>query len=66
MKRRINGQGGMIAVDRQGQVGIGFTTERMSWAVIGGKTSSELHNVKQGCVTFGIDPDERRTEYLSI
>ncbi len=33
MKRRLNGHGGLILVDREGRVGIAHNTNRMAWAV---------------------------------
>lgn len=47
MFERVGGQGGVIAVDKHGQVGKGFTTKRMAWA-----------SVNEDIVKFGIEPNE--------
>ncbi|XP_038071522.1 isoaspartyl peptidase/L-asparaginase-like [Patiria miniata] len=47
MSTRVNGAGGTIALDRTGNAGIAFTTERMPWAWVG---SGSLH--------YGINPGE--------
>ena len=53
MKKRVTGCGGAIAVDTSGRVGIHCSTQRMSWARIGGKTQNETlkskHVVEYGC-----------------
>ena len=36
MRTRVGGCGGVICISPRGDVGIGFTTERMAWAVRGG------------------------------
>lgn len=47
MFERVGGQGGVIAVDKHGQVGKSFTTKRMPWAT-----------VQEGVLKFGIEPNE--------
>jgi L-asparaginase / beta-aspartyl-peptidase len=32
LKRRLNGHGGMIVLDRQGNIGLSHNTPRMAWA----------------------------------
>ena len=41
MKNRVNGCGGIIAVDTDHNVGIAHTTPYMSWAKISGDSSVE-------------------------
>lgn len=47
MFERVGGQGGVIAIDKHGQVGKGFTTKRMAWA-----------SVNDDILKFGIEPNE--------
>jgi len=47
MFQTVGGQGGVIAVNKHGQVGRGFTTKRMAWAA-----------VEEGVLKFGIEPNE--------
>lgn len=47
MLDRVGGQGGVIAINKHGHVGKGFTTKRMAWATI-----------TEGVLTFGIEPNE--------
>lgn len=53
MKERVKGSGGAICVDKFGQPGFAFTTERMAWAYIQGEM---LH--------YGLNPGEHFTENL--
>ena len=48
MRRRLNGFGGLIGVDRRGDAAIAFTTERMPWVV-----AKEGEEVK-----WGIEPGQ--------
>nr|XP_039257144.1 isoaspartyl peptidase/L-asparaginase-like [Styela clava] len=61
MKDRTEGHGGAIALDKKGRVGIGFTTIKMSWAVIGGKLELTENN-GQNRIAYGILPNELRVE----
>jgi beta-aspartyl-peptidase (threonine type) len=45
MSDRVNGNGGLIAIDKEGNIGNAFTTKRMSWA-----------SIKHGELKFGINP----------
>ena len=47
MFQTVGGQGGVIAINKHGQVGRGFTTKRMAWAA-----------VEEGVLKFGIEPNE--------
>ncbi|ELU08852.1 hypothetical protein CAPTEDRAFT_206039 [Capitella teleta] len=53
MQRRVQGNGGIIAVSHNGQVGVHFTTERMPWAYI---SQNEMHS--------GINPGDHFIEKL--
>ncbi|MBT5642280.1 hypothetical protein HOJ44_04100 [Candidatus Bathyarchaeota archaeon] len=44
MKVRVNGQGGLIALDPDGNIGHAFTTKRMVWA-----------SIKDGKIETGIE-----------
>ena len=33
MQERVNGRGGVICIDSSGEPGIGYSTEKMAWAV---------------------------------
>ena len=46
----VTGQGGVVAVDRWGEVGRHFTTKRMPWA-----------SVKEGWLHYGIEPNEEHS-----
>ena len=45
MKERVNGRGGVIAVDTRGNITHPFTTKRMAWAAI-----------RDSVLTSGINP----------
>ena len=47
MSRRVGGTGGVIVLDKMGNIGKHFTTERMAWASL---QDQELH--------YGINPGE--------
>lgn len=51
MTKRLNNTAGAITLSNKGEVGIGFSTERMSWCY---QKGDELH--------FGIDHDEHQIE----
>ncbi|XP_051859369.1 probable isoaspartyl peptidase/L-asparaginase GA20639 [Drosophila albomicans] len=51
MTKRFNETAGIIAIDHRGQLGIYFTSQRMSWAY---QRGAELH--------CGVDPDEDEFE----
>lgn len=34
MKKRVNGHGGAIAIDKNRNIGLDFTTQRMPWAYV--------------------------------
>lgn len=43
MRERVGGQGGIIVISPEGEVGCNFTTKRMPWALIsGGKLESGI------------------------
>lgn len=48
MTERFDGDGGVIAIDKNGNVGIAFSSEQMSWAYQKGNK-----------VTFGINPGDQ-------
>lgn len=47
MTEKFDGEGGVIAIDKEGNVGIAFTSEQMSWAYQKGNQ-----------VFYGINPGE--------
>eukprot|EP00941_MAST-03F_sp_MAST-3F-sp1_P001490 g1490.t1 len=47
MRDRVNGYGGVIAIDGNGQIGIGHTTKRMAWA--------SAQEINKGTVQGGIE-----------
>ena len=49
----VNGYGGVIAIDRKGNLGKAFNTEKMVWAC-----------VKANTLQYGIEPEEVITEQL--
>ena len=55
MKERVKGRGGVIAIDKQGNFGIDFTTIVMVWA-----------SIKDGKLEFSTDhhPDENKSELI--
>lgn len=58
MRSRVNGFGGVIAVDTKGRVGIHYTTANMSWAQIGGEgEGSNPSRVKYGCSLADVNID---------
>ena len=48
MANRVDGFGGAIAVASDGQLGIGFSTEMMSWAYIDGQNPAIHYGIKRG------------------
>jgi len=54
MAKRVGGSGGVIVVTPGGDVAHHFTTKRMAWA-----------SVKQGTLSYGLDPGEENTEDMS-
>lgn len=52
MTERFDGDGGVIAIDKNGNVGIAFSSQQMSWAYQKGNT-----------VFYGVNPGER-LEYI--
>ncbi|GAB1601442.1 isoaspartyl peptidase/L-asparaginase-like [Argonauta hians] len=54
MLKRVNGCGGVIVLNKAGQVAVNFSTERMAWAWI---NESSLH--------YGLNPAEHFTEKFS-
>nr|CAB3223815.1 isoaspartyl peptidase/L-asparaginase [Phallusia mammillata] len=59
MNSRVGGSGGAISVDTRGRVGVHFTTERMTWAKIGG---SDVNGVVGKFVEFGCDATNVKKE----
>ena len=55
MEEKINGFGGAIAIDRHGNFGKIFNTEKMVWA-----------SIKANVLEYGIEQDEVLTEQLEI
>ena len=55
MREQINGFGGVIAIDRHGNFGKFFNTEKMVWA-----------SIKANILEYGIEQDEVLTEQLPI
>lgn len=53
MKKRVRGCGGIISVDRKGNVGIAHSTPHMSWAKI-----TEDQNIDEVVCEFGLKQDE--------
>ena len=53
MKDQLNGVGGVIAIDQQGNFGRACNTEMMGWA-----------SVKENTMHFGLKPDEVKEEQL--
>lgn len=51
MTARFQGDGGVIGIDKDGNVGIAFSSNQMSWAYQRGNT-----------VYYGVNPDERLEE----
>ena len=47
MEKRIDGYGGLIVIDKDGNLGKAFNTKRMSWAT-----------VKDDALEYGLEPDE--------
>ncbi len=47
MSRRVGGTGGVIVIDKTGNTGKHFTTERMAWA-----------SLRNGKLHFGLNPGE--------
>lgn len=72
MKERTNGHGGVIAVTRDSEIGIGFTTVQMPWAYINlfdqsnsfEKLAEELH--KSGDIKLQIHYGNFPGEHLLI
>ena len=57
MKDCVNGRGGVIAIDKNGNFGIAFNTTSMVWA-----------SIKDGKLEYGVDshtPDESKTEQIA-
>jgi len=60
MKKRVHGCGGVISVDRKGNVGIAHTTPHMSWAKItSGQTMDE-----EAVLEYGLRMDDRNERKL--
>ena len=53
MATRVQGSGGVVVIDKHGNVGKHFTTERMAWSWI---------KDKQLC--YGLNPSEHFTESM--
>ena len=53
MKQRVGGEGGVIAIDKNGQPGIAFMADTMAWA---GARSGKIH--------YGIEPGDDFVENL--
>lgn len=51
MTERFEGDGGVIGIDKNGNVGIAFSSDQMSWAYQKGNT-----------VYYGVNPGERLEE----
>ena len=54
MKERVNGNCGIIALDKRGNFGIAFNTNMMVWA-----------RIKDNTLESGMEKDEVKTEDLS-
>lgn len=54
MEKRVGGAGGVIAVNKEGEIGKHFTTERMVWAAL-----------CEDQLTYGIEPKDNFSEMLS-
>ena len=61
MKKRVSGCGGAIVVDTEGNTAVHFTTQKMSWARIGEKSSNEIAEASH-VVEYGCDMKNIRTE----
>ena len=53
MALRVQGHGGAIAINRYGEIGHAFTTQRMAWA-----------SIKDNTLQFGLNIDENHEEKL--
>lgn len=53
MAQRVEGCGGAVAVSRDGEIGVGFSTPRMPWAY-----------VKDSLLHYGIHPGQHLKEEL--
>ncbi len=47
MEKRINGHGGVIVIDKDGNFGKAFNTKRMTWAT-----------AKDDVLQYGLEPNE--------
>ncbi|KAJ8045094.1 Isoaspartyl peptidase/L-asparaginase [Holothuria leucospilota] len=54
MEKRVGGAGGVIAVNKEGEIGKHLTTERMVWAAL-----------REDQLTYGIEPKDNFSEMLS-
>ena len=46
MKQRVGGEGGVIAIDKHGQLGLAFITDMMAWAW--GRSGQIHYGIKPG------------------
>ena len=47
MEKRVDGYGGVIVIDKDGNFGKAFNTKRMAWA-----------SIKDDHLQYGVDPNE--------
>ncbi len=57
MASKVGGTGGVIVLNKQGDIGIYFTSEGMSWSYITSDDDSNVH--------YGIYQDEHKTMPVS-
>ena len=55
MSQRVGGTGGVIVLDKMGNIGKHFNTERMAWA-----------SIQQQQLYFGLNPGEKQLLDLNL
>ncbi|CAB4041259.1 isoaspartyl peptidase L-asparaginase-like, partial [Paramuricea clavata] len=55
MKRLVNGHGGVVTIDKEGNFGKAFTTHMMVWA-----------SIKSNTMEFGMEKDEVEVELVKL